>query len=58
MRQKVYHIEDNTKHPIRIIIKEYDDESIVHIVLEDLLDEGFKDTKTTIEIDKHTTRDS
>ena len=55
---KSYNIENNTKHPIRIIVKEYDDESIVHVVLEDLLDEGITDAKTTIEIEKHTTRDS
>ena len=55
---KVYHIEDNTNHCIQITIKEYDDESIVHIVLEDVLNVYTQDSKTLIKVEKHTTRDS
>lgn len=55
---KIYQIENNSKHPIQIILNEYDDESIVHIVLEDIEDDPYKEVKTQISIDKHTTRDS
>ena len=55
---KVYHIEDNTNRCIQITIKEYDDESIVHIILEDVLSVDTQDSKTLIKVDKHTTRDS
>lgn len=55
---KVYHIEDNTKGHLKITIKEYEDESIIHIILDDELDNATPSTKTTISIDKHTTRDS
>lgn len=55
---KVYHIEDNTKGHLKITIKEYEDESIIHIILDDELDNDTPSTKTTILIDKHTTRDS
>ena len=55
---KEYHIEDNTKGCLKITIKEYEDESIIHIILDDVLDNANPSTKTTISIDKHTTRDS
>ena len=55
---KVYHIEDNTKGYLNITIKEYEDESIIHIILEDELDNANPSTKTTISIDKYTARDS
>ena len=55
---KVCYIDDNTNHCIQITIKEYDDESIVHIILEDVLSVDTQDVKTLIKIDKHTTRDS
>lgn len=55
---KVYHIEDNTKGYLNITIKEYEDESIIHIILDDELDDTYSATKTNISIDKHTTRDS
>ena len=52
---KSYIIEDNSEHPIQIIIKEHEDESIIHIVLEDIDDDPYKEVKTQISIDKHTT---
>lgn len=55
---KVYHIEDNTKGYLNITIKEHEDESIIHIILEDELDNANPSTKTSISIDKYTTRDS
>ena len=55
---KSYIIEDNSEHPIQIIIKEHEDESIIHIVLEDIDDDPYQNVKTGIRIDKHTTRDS
>ena len=55
---KVYYIEDNTKGYLNITIKEYEDESIIHIILEDELDNTNPSTKTTISIDKYTARDS
>lgn len=55
---KVYHIEDNTKGYLNITIKEYEDGSIIHIILEDELDNANPSTKTTISIDKYTARDS
>ena len=55
---KVYHIENNSKQRVQIIIKEHEDESIIHIVLEDIEDGPYKEVKTQISIDKHTTRDS
>ena len=55
---KVYHIENNSEQRVQIIIKEHEDESIIHIVLEDIEDDLYKEVKTQISIDKHTTRDS
>ena len=55
---KVYHIENNSEQRVQIIIKEHEDESIIHIVLEDIEDDLYKKVKTQISIDKHTTRDS
>lgn len=55
---KVYHIEDNTKGYLNITIKEYEDESIIHIILEDELDNANPSTKTSISIEKYTARDS
>lgn len=55
---KVYHIENNSEQRVQIIIKEHEDESIIHIVLEDIEDDPYKAVKTQISIDKHTTRDS
>lgn len=55
---KIYHIENNSEHCIQIIIKEHDDESIVHIVLEDVEDAPYQEVKTSIVVEKHTTRDS
>lgn len=55
---KVYHIENNSEQRVQIIIKEHEDESIIHIVLEDIEDGLYKEVKTQISIDKHTTRDS
>ena len=55
---KVYHIENNSEQRVQIIIKEHEDESIIHIVLEDIEDDSYKEVKTQISIDKHTTRDS
>ena len=55
---KIYQIENNSKHPIQIILNEYDDESIVHIVLEDIPHDPYKEAKTSIIVEKHTTRDS
>ena len=55
---KSYIIDNNSEQCVHIIIKEHEDESIIHIVLEDIEDNYFKDIKTQISIDKHTTRDS
>ena len=55
---KVYHIENNSEQRVQIIIKEHEDESIIHIVLEDIEDDSYKEVKTQISIDNHTTRDS
>lgn len=55
---KVYRIEDNTKGYLNITIKEYEDESIIHIILDDELDDTYSVTKTNISIDKYTARDS
>ena len=55
---KIYQIENNSKHSIQIILNEYDDESIVHIVLEDIPHDPYKEVKTSIIVEKHTTRDS
>lgn len=55
---KVYHIENNSEQRVQIVIKEHEDESIIHIVLEDIEDDPYKEVKTQISIDKHTTRDS
>lgn len=55
---KVYHIEDNTKGYLNITIKEYEDEAIIHIILDDELDDTYSATKTNISIDKYTARDS
>ena len=55
---KVYLIENNSEQRVQVIIKEYEDESIIHIALEDIEDDLYKEVKTQISIDKHTTRDS
>ena len=55
---KSYIIEDNSEQRVQIVIKEHEDESIIHIVLEDIEDDSYKEVKTQISIDKHTTRDS
>ena len=55
---KSYIIENNSKQCIQIIIKEHENESIIHIVLEDIEDDPYKEVKIQISIDKHTTRDS
>ena len=55
---KSYIIDNKSEQCVHIIIKEHEDESIIHIVLEDIEDNYFKDIKTTMSIDKHTTRDS
>ena len=55
---KSYIIDNNSEQRVQIVIKEHEDESIIHIVLEDIEDDYFKDIKTQISIDKHTTRDS
>ena len=55
---KVYHIENNSEQRVQVIIKEHEDESIIHIVLEGIEDDPDKEVKTQISIDKHTTRDS
>ena len=55
---KSYIIEDNSEQRVHIVIKEHEDESIIHIVLEDIEDDYFREIKTQISIDKHTTRDS
>ena len=55
---KSYIIDNNSEQCVHITIREHEDESIIHIVLEDIEDNYFKDIKTQISIDKHTTRDS
>ena len=55
---KKYHIEDNTKGHLKITIKEYEDESIIHIIIDDDREDVDSTTKTYIQVDKHTTRDS
>ena len=55
---KAYHIEDNTKGHLKITIKEYEDESIIHIIIDDDREDVDSTTKTYIQVDKHTTRDS
>ena len=55
---KSYIIDNNSEQRVQIVIKEHEDESIIHIVLEDIEDDSYKEVKTQISIDKHTTRDS
>lgn len=55
---KEYHIENNTKGYLNITIKEYEDASIIHIIIDDEKDDVHSTTKTHFHIDKYTTRDS
>lgn len=55
---KEYHIENNTKGYLNITIKEYEDASIIHVIIDDEKDDVHSTTKTHIQIDKYTTRDS